>query len=670
MIRSDLVLAATLALLVLLGQQVSSSRDRSCCRYTCDGESACPSYCATKESCVIIGQHQSRLPATNSCQVPYDSKYDRPSGHRQDCLSRSFSSDSSLSLETLPFHLSAYAFQGGPAPTSPQATRFTGLDLRLNMVATLMRARFRIKNKNEKICPHDGILDEGSLCNPRCVNVEFSPGDMAKEAAFLSYDCEVGFHKSRTVLVSAAGHDHELSVCLEYSTSDSGSVSVTRCGQFLFLLPEPHTLGASEQPLLLTDMQQFESHENIVAYFPPSESNTNLSVEVIKVSDNSSGEVVQVTHIRSSQVLELGRIDRQWGNRVQLRLVAGSGEVLGLSAVLVLPEEGHQALALVTAILTAMALICLVLLAYRRWQRVAESSCLDPSVLVSEGSLTARPILIVTPLDHPPHVEVVREFCKYLRDWCGVSHTFFALDDETGIVASQMDPWKWCQETGEKVRESGSLVFIAGPHPELQSKTISIHPNLEENQAFLTTRHLKAMSVEGRCVVATFPYSSLCSLPQEVPHHLKTQAFMLPKHMNEFLAQLLQVKKQALCNFFPWPVVRPSILPSDLTRCGGGPQLLEKIRELSTTAYNGAERELKAANHNGLSVKVIKDKPLAPTVIKDKSSLADERESLLLNSGDSNGTGLVKDQTLNIELEAGMPSVKQMEDRERFETED
>jgi hypothetical protein len=36
---------------------------------------------------------------------------------------------------------------------------------------------------------------------------------------------------------------------------------------------------------------------------------------------------------------------------------------------------------------------------------------------------------------------------RYLRDWCGVGTTYFAMDDETGIGSTQRDPWKWCQVT-------------------------------------------------------------------------------------------------------------------------------------------------------------------------------------------------------------------------------
>ena len=65
--------------------------------------------------------------------------------------------------------------------------------------------------------------------------------------------------------------------------------------------------------------------------------------------------------------------------------------------------------------------------------------------LLSAGRMEARRVLVVTSLDSPDHVEVVRLFCRYLKDWCGVGSTYFAFDEATGIGVEQNDPWKWCQ---------------------------------------------------------------------------------------------------------------------------------------------------------------------------------------------------------------------------------
>merc|ERR1719361_2387438 len=111
-------------------------------------------------------------------------------------------------------------------------------------------------------------------------------------------------------------------------------------------------------------------------------------------------------------------------------------------------------------------------------------------------------------------------------------------------------------------------------------KETSIFPNLEHNQAFVTTRHLQAMGSEGRVMLVKLPYSSMKTVPKEVPDHLKTSCYSLPKQMNEFLIQLLQVKKKALCSLLPCNLVKPDIRPASLSRAGG-PLLLQKIRELT-----------------------------------------------------------------------------------------
>ena len=89
--------------------------------------------------------------------------------------------------------------------------------------------------------------------------------------------------------------------------------------------------------------------------------------------------------------------------------------------------------------------------------------------------------------------------CRYLRDWCGVGTTYFAMDDETGIGSTQRDPWKWCQETGDKVREKGTIVFIAGPDPGLATNT-SIHPNLEHNQV----QHRRLYHCQRKTIIRLF----------------------------------------------------------------------------------------------------------------------------------------------------------------------
>ena len=108
---------------------------------------------------------------------------------------------------------------------------------------------------------------------------------------------------------------------------------------------------------------------------------------------------------------------------------------------------------------------------------------MEPEDLIKAGRMETQSVLIITPLDNPDHVEIVKQLCRYLKEWCGVGTTYFAFDESTGIGVKQNDPWKWCQETGEAVKANGHVVYIAGPDPGLSNNT-SIFPNLEQNQVY------------------------------------------------------------------------------------------------------------------------------------------------------------------------------------------
>merc|ERR1712106_1233719 len=308
------------------------------------------------------------------------------------------------------------------------------------------------------------------------------------------------------------------------------------------------------------------------------------------------------------------------------------GKVVGpvlYSCYLTRPDYGQHALAIVTAILVTVLIVGIVLTLYRRWQAVAEAGAVEPSALVMAGRMEEQAVLIVTPLDNPDHVEVVKDLCRYLRDWCGEGTAYFAMDDETGMGSTQSDLWKWCQETGDKVREKGTIVFIAGPAPGL---------------------------------VAKFSYSSLKTLPQEVPEHLKTSAYHIPKQTNEFLVHLLQVKKKALCTLFPCPLVRPDIKPGDLSRAGG-PDLLHKIRELTLKeAKYRLEQQGGGAGLAGDKVTGREKELLNRLEVGEDTTLLCE-EIRNFNKQD-------KDRTLTVELEGGLPSTRDMGNRDKMDVEE
>ena len=156
------------------------------------------------------------------------------------------------------------------------------------------------------------------------------------------------------------------------------------------------------------------------------------------------------------------------------------------------------------------------------------------------------------------------------------------------------------------------------------------------------------MAGEGRLLVATFPYSDLTNLPQEVPKHLQASSYLLPSRMNDFLVALLRLPKQPLCGLSIVPSIKPDVRPANFER-EGGPQLLAKVKELS-------EQALLPVHKSNYQLSA-----------KEKLPLIDRKEeqTLLLQKNEK-----LKDETLQIELEEALPSVLEMEDRDRFDTED
>ena len=142
-----------------------------------------------------------------------------------------------------------------------------------------------------------------------------------------------------------------------------------------------------------------------------------------------------------------------------------------------------------------------------------------------------------------------------------------------------------------------------------------------------------------------------------MPDHIKSASYSLPKQMNEFLIQLLQVKKKALCRTLPCNIVKPEIRPASLSRVGG-PELLQKIKELTVK-----EHKHRQAMQTG------PPRPPSPPIIRDKKYKSDgsAETAALLRKPIDNATCQKSKHTLQIELEPGVPSIKHMENRDRFE---
>jgi len=547
------------------------------------------------------------------------------------------------------------------------------------------------------VCPTK--LERKDVCNPRCVEIDQSkrsrtPGAI-DNTGFVSYDCEVGFYNSNKspVAVQATNDPFELSVC---AWEDADNIDDVICGEYMFQLPAPeyvNNTGDNHQVALLIDKHEYENNDKIVVHVPTTHTADQYLVSIVFMGDNlTRNSIYNQTVDIPPQPGNIYRVvlDHQLpSGRYQVVVTPMRGGVpiseASYSSFLSRPNYGQHALGIITAVLVVILIVGIFLTVYKRWQQVAEEGAVEPSQLVETGRIDPKSVLIVTSLHNQDHVEVVKDLCRYLRDWCGVGKTYFAMDEETGIHSGtgQRDPWRWCQETGEVVRrEDGVVVFIAGPHPAI-SATTSIHPNLEHNQAFLTTAHLRAMSDQGRVIVTKFSYSDMTTLPAEVPQHLADGAYHLPRQMNSFLCHLLQVQKKVLCSLIPLRVVRPEIIPHDLTKLGG-PELQEKIRELCLKEHQYRLCQAEQRHSNPLDRLVWnRTRPVLQTN-HQLSSKNREIEGCPSDSEDrplypavANGatTGVHNnndslESNLSIEIEAGMPSTREMVNRDKNVTGD
>jgi len=650
MIPYSLVLSFMVLLLL-----IKNSQGRTCCKYSCEHQ--CPEWCTSQQSCVLRNSLGYLENIDSNCTVVYDTKKDKTDESITNCLKEEF--DVTKGFDSfLPFHVVAYPFK----VNNQQGSDFTGIDLRYEYHES-SNIKFRIMNTNPKVCPeHDSINESDmGLCHPRCVQIRKSKEQNIPKPSFLSYDCEAGFYISKTNWVKTDKDDYLLSICSE-----------NMCGEFLFKLPDLSSQkhkNTVEQRLVLLSKTILQDRSEIELFIPVIKNASYFQILLKREVDEKSNELVynQTLTIleENNSLLQTTILDYSVSNGRYFLEILAMKDGVPVGPTMYSPHisktgSGEYALPIIIAILITMLIVGIILSLYRRWQTVAEAGAVEPSILVSAGRMEEQAILIVTPLDNQDHVEVVKDLCRYLRDWCGVGKTYFAMDDDTGISSANRDPWKWCQETGDIVQEKGTIVFLAGPEPGL-SDNISIHPNLEHNQAFLNTKHLHRMALEDRVIVAKFSYSSLKTLPEEVPAHLKTSAYHIPKQTNEFLLHLLQVKRRALFSFFPCPLVKPDVKPGDFSRTGG-PELLNKIRELT----------LKASKFR-LNVNLTNNKKEGTsleTKVYSSNEESNNEERRLLCQKIQDFSNLEPNKTLDIEIEKGIPSIKQMDDRNKLDTED
>lgn len=132
-----------------------------------------------------------------------------------------------------------------------------------------------------------------------------------------------------------------------------------------------------------------------------------------------------------------------------------------------------------------------------------------------------------------------------------------------------------------------------------------------------------------------------------MPDHLKLSAYSLPRQLNEFLLSLHRLPRLHLCPLLPLPLVKPEVRPAALDR-EGGPLLRAKIEKLT-------QASLVLPQEHKLEMR--------QTACEMTGGRGEEQTALLPPAA-------AEGQTLVLELEPGLPSTRQMEDRERLETEE
>ena len=272
----------------------------------------------------------------------------------------------------------------------------------------------------------------------------------------------MGFLIQGKVWRSTAGDDYELAVC-------AGEQHKETCGLYTFRLPDAELVEKVDQELILLDLV-----DGVGVHVPLAGSVAELRVQLVQSRDNMSSKIVEdllvvptlEEKIKGSIIVKMTEDPPYGRSRILVTGFDEMGNVAGsplISATITAPHPGYDLTAFVVVVFTAIVISGVVFVSYKKWTIAVETAAVEPQELVIDGQLEPVELLVVTSLDNPVHVEVVKHLCRYLRTWCGVSKTYFALDEEMGVGGG--DPWKWCQETGDIVRQNqnGSILFLAGP---------------------------------------------------------------------------------------------------------------------------------------------------------------------------------------------------------------
>lgn len=578
-------------------------RRRTCCGYAYGNDASSP--CQDTDACVLRFPESGDLvsPQTNDsgtsatgefCRVDLDSKRnpEAEGGSRVECLTFLRGKDLARAKGPPPFSIKPYAFQGeGLARTVP------GLNLEIDP-DVLRDGTLKARIMDTALCPSEAeadAIDEESLaelfpdCKPRCFETSQNLAERDGGAeAVLSFDCEVGFYISESQVKVTSNHTYQIDLCHQRSGEDE-----MKCFSEYFMMPDMEKMP---NVLPLLDRKSLDD-EKVNVWFKFG--HQFLAAKKVAIYHRETADA-KWTSLKSEEYYEtvgeiksltLSDLDLEPG-LYRVTLSVDDTDEITVAEFQKTPSDG---VATRVVLLLALLVLIAVMLAYcyKRYYEVKATSVVVPNRLVEAERIQSKDVFIITNVDNKHHIDVVNAFGDYLKNHCAVGEVYFALDPRTGITSQdEHDPWKWAQETAKKMDSSDDscLVFIGAPSSAMG---ICIYKDLPNNQAFVSTAYLKKMVDENRVAILNFPYSDADTIPNLVPPHVRAKPWHLPKDMNNFLCQLLDVKKRELCKCLPIPIVQPQVLPEGF-QMSGGKEMLETVAILNAKA-DRHRAEVKAA---------------------------------------------------------------------------
>jgi len=553
------------ALLAVAAAQ--QARPRQCCRYAAksgQGEENSPCW-SGPEACLLANSSGPWSPDVAHCRVIEDTKRDAPVRGRGKCLEKNVDSADSDVVATRwlarpegpPFRLVPYAFADNPSLTPLPAVA-----VELDYSATWGRDAFRLVDRT--FCGNDDAA-RTQQCSPRCVEILRSHSAFNQPATKLIYDCEVGFVPAEGgSVLTTAGNVYEFTLCSvrKALTDDVGSPNINECASFYFVMPSA-TSAAKGRPLPVLDVAALQRDKDVVIHFPQGflsskDESDDLTVAVVDGESRSIVAERTIPASSSSFTLAFHEEDLALEPATYLVIVKGHyGEDEETVARFVVAEPDDDEGAALGGLLILLILLVLAMgmafHAYRKADQWKKGNQVHPNWLIDSGRVAGKEIFVVTNVDKRQHIDVVLAPRSYLKKHCGGKEGHFSVDEQTGVYSPpQRDPWRWSQIVADKMAalppSDAMLVFSAAP-PVTMGRTV--YKDLPNNQAFVSAKLLQTMSERGRVAVLHWPYSDAATVPLLIPPHVAADFLILPRQMNDFLCQLLEIGKRPLCSFLP-----------------------------------------------------------------------------------------------------------------------